>query len=628
MRNDTTRRHWRDAEAAVRALADRTADRRTLLLLARLPLVGEPVLQRLAGARGGASVYRGLARLADDDLVAAVRPPVRAGHAPQLWYLTDVGLAAVALDQGVEPEPLVRRNRLRGDDLLALAPGLPHLLAGYELLAALAASRPGPPNLLAWERPWRRRYQRPTAKAPVTAALPAYAALAWGDAVGAYLLLPDRGTVPLRLHRPALDHLLVLRGLHGGALATLVVATTDAGRAAAWRALLEEVRRARSEAPLGACVVTWAELRAGPEVLAEAVSDPQRPAERLVQRVRLRPHQPRQPDALLPRFVGDGLVLPLARSHVRDGLGRVALSLSLADRELLDFVGRHPFLPSDSLAVVLDWSVAALLRRRDRLIGQGLLRLLGAEEASTDAAEQELVEATAEALTLVAAQQGLTLGAAVRANGLTGGGPDHPIGARKKLLAHPAHTLGADAIFVRFVTTARRRAAAGWDDALVEWRSAAACCRRPVRPDGYGIYRHAGRLYGFFLEYDRGTMSARDYQQKFAAYYAYWASGRYERDYDGFPTILVVTTDKAAEDRIARAAVAAAVGRGPTLPLLLTCHWRIDDPRNTQGLLGPIWREPSSTERRCWPPVARAAARPVILLDRRLPIALSAGRPK
>ncbi|HZS15732.1 MAG TPA: replication-relaxation family protein, partial [Candidatus Dormibacteraeota bacterium] len=265
----TNRRHWRDVEAAAKALEQRPADRRTLLLLATLPLLSEEVIQRLAGLRGGASVYRGLRRLADDGLIAAVRPSLQAGHGPRLWYLTDLGLAVVALDQGVEPEPLARRNRLRGADLLALLPGLPQLQAGYELLAALAASRPGPPNLLAWERPWRRRYQRPTAKAPVAATLPAYAALAWEGRAGAYLLLPDRGTAPLRLYAPALDHLLVLRGVQAGELPTLVIATTDPGRATAWRALLEEARRARSEAPLAACIATWDDLRQRPETLAD-----------------------------------------------------------------------------------------------------------------------------------------------------------------------------------------------------------------------------------------------------------------------------------------------------------------------------------------------------------------------
>src|SRR5581483_8584310 len=119
-----------------------------------------------------------------------------------------------------------------------------------------------------------------------------------------------------------------------------------------------------------------------------------------------------------------------------------------------------------------------------------------------------------------------------------------------------------------------------------------ACSRRHVRPDGYGIYRGAGRLYGFFLEYDRGTMSARDYREKFAAYYAYWASRRFERDYDGFPTILVVAVNDPAEKRIAAVVKAPAVGRAAELPVLLTAEWRISgDPTNPNGLLGPVWRE-------------------------------------
>jgi len=60
--------------------------------------------------------------------------------------------------------------------------------------------------------------------------------------------------------------------------------------------------------------------------------------------------------------------------------------------------------------------------------------------------------------------------------------------------------------------------------------------------DGYGLYRAGGRLYGFLLEYDRGTMRARDYRRKFAAYYRYRDTGRFQRDYTGFPTILVVTS--------------------------------------------------------------------------------------
>ncbi|MGE3599182.1 MAG: replication-relaxation family protein, partial [Dehalococcoidia bacterium] len=562
----TTRRHWSDAAAAVTRLARHPADRRTLLLLARLPLAPERVIEQLAGLRGGASVYRCLSRLVETGLIATIRPPLHAGHVARLWYLTDLGLATVALDQRVAVEHLARRNRLRDADLLALLPGLPQLLATYDLLAALAASRPGRPNLLAWERPWRRRYWRPMAKAPVTATLPAHAAFAWEEEAASCLMLPDLATFPLHVWRVALDRLLMLRGLDGD-VPMLVIATTNPGRAAGWRMLLEETRQWRAEAPIAACVATWDNLR---ESLASLPLDGDRGdqrAEYMVRRVRVRLGWSHQPTSPLPRLVGETLAVRTAVPQVFGGLGRIALRLSAADRALLDLVGRHPFLTQEGLATVMGSSARATRRRSDRLIGLGLLRVLGPEEAVADAGV-ELVELTAAGLALLAAQQGLTLGAAVRANGLAGGGLDQPIGARRSLLKHPAHTLGADACFVDLAATARRLRMGGSDDALVEWRNAAACSCRHFRPDGYGVYRHDGRLYGFFLEFDRGTMSARDYREKFAAYYTYWVSGRFERDYDGgLPTILVVTAGPASEARIAKALRAVGVGRQPCLPV-------------------------------------------------------------
>ena len=584
-----TPRRWRDAETAARTLIKRPAERRTVLLLGRLPLLPEAVLERLVGLRSGASVYRTLRHLANDGLVAALHPPVQPGHGPGLWYLTDLGLVTNAVDQGVDPEYLARHNRLRGADLLALQPGLPQLLAAYELLGALAAARPGPVQLLDWQRPWRRRYLRPTAKAPVAATLPAFAALAWEDAVAACLLLPDLGTTPLRLSRPVLDHLFVLRRLQDEVFPTLVIATTATGRAAAWWTLVEEVRRARSEAPLAATIATWDALRSSPGELAHVTSDPYN-WRQLSRRVWLRPLRTRQADRPLPRLVGDDLLGSATQVGPAARLGLATLHLAALDRELVDFVARHPFLPLDRLAVVFDSSVAVLRRRCTRLIRLGLLRFLGLDEVREGLADGPLVEATADGLAVVAAQQGLTLAVAVRANGLAGGGPEQPIGPRRQLMRRLAHTLGADAIFVDLIATMRRLAAAGENTALVAWQNAAACSHGHVRPDGYGVYRHHGCLYGFFLEYDRNTMAFRDYCAKFGAYFHYLASGRYARDYDGFPTILVVTRDSDAEERVAFAARAASVGRGETLPLLLTCRSRIEVSSNRNGFLGRIWR--------------------------------------
>ena len=253
---------------------------------------------------------------------------------------------------------------------------------------------------------------------------------------------------------------------------------------------------------------------------------------------------------------------------------------------------------------------------------------MGPADVPDTIASQEPLELTAAGVLVAAAQLGLTVGQAVRHVGLAGGGPAEPppeaapctaaarLGqpprwlaparrARRRLLRHAAHTLGADAVFVELAAAARALAAAGGDAGLEEWRGPAACARGAVRPDGYAILRLRGRRFGFFLEYDRGTERPAQHLAKLDAYYGYRDTGRYARDYDGLPTILVVAHDTDAEQRLAAVGAAAAVGRPAPLPLLLTCEWRFrgDDGRDAhpEGLLGPIWRTPESPFRRAWP---------------------------
>ena len=128
----------------------------------------------------------------------------------------------------------------------------------------------------------------------------------------------------------------------------------------------------------------------------------------------------------------------------------------------------------------------------ERLIDLGLARLLDGDEVSGAPQEQGLVELTGSGLALVAAQQGLSLGVAVRLNGLAGAGSDRPAGARRQLLRHLRHTLGADAVFVSLHRIPDR--GAGMSGELVEWRNAVACSVGHVRP---GRVRHlaaGGRL--------------------------------------------------------------------------------------------------------------------------------------
>jgi len=594
------RLRWHDAVEARRWLQDKPRCRAVLYLLARLPFLDIRILHQLAGQNGPAGMYRSVARLQETGLIASIQPLIYGHNSPHLFYLTDLDVATLALNLSSDPRHLAQRFHLRAVDLLKLLPSLRRVLDTYELLGVLATSHTGTPTLLAWERPWSRQYARPGGKTTGSVTLPAYAALSWEGASRSYLLLPDAGTIPLRLQRATLDRLLMLRRSYEGRLPLLLISTTDRERVRAWEYLIYEVGRARREAPLRAQIVRWDDLPRGLTDLAVGGGDPTDAT--LVRSIRLPPLGPRRPSSTTPRIVGDALgahALPTSAE-----IDNVALFLTPTDYRLLELIGFHPYLTTSQLSDVLSCSVAPMRQRVHRLVELGLIRHLSMDEVGEETAFQELPELTMCGLKLVAAHLGLSLAVAVRELGLVGGGPDDPVGSRRKLLRTLAHTRGADDIFVHLYRHARERTALGCDEAMVEWQNAAACSRRHLRPDGYGVYRCGTRYDGFFLEYDRGTMNARDYFKKFGAYYRYGVTHRFERDYNTYPAILVVTTGNATEERIARIARAAAVGQSAKLPLLLTCQWRTTDPCNPHGLQGPIWREADAEydHRRQWFP--------------------------
>jgi hypothetical protein len=188
--------------------------------------------------------------------------------------------------------------------------------------------------------------------------------------------------------------------------------------------------------------------------------------------------------------------------------------------------------------------------------------------------------------------------------------------ALRGFLRHVLHTIGTNDLFVALTKTARVLGKCGRDEGLVEWRSAAACARGRFRPDGYGCYRRGPWRFGFFLEYDRGTQQRRQYAAKLAAYYRYRESGAYRRDYQTFPSLLVVATSDLAEARFAFQAYMAQQGHGAPLSVFLTTSGRIED--HPEAMFGPIWRRPG--------PDAWAPRRPRIRWLPALPRAPSTSR--
>ncbi|MDP9383215.1 MAG: replication-relaxation family protein [Chloroflexota bacterium] len=582
---------------------------RCLSLLSDLPLIAAAPLSLVLGLTQQ-HTYTLLDQLGASGLVTGVRVAVAERSAPKLYHISDLGLSALSLARGTDPRSLALRKKLAREHLLAALPGVALLAADYELLGAVAGWRSGPVSLLRYERPWRAPYARRGSKSPGYAHWGALARLGWGDGggqltlEGEYLLLADTGMVPLRGYRGRVRELLGYRVHSRGELPQVLIATTTDERAAAWRALLGEESRRAHLAPLPTHVLTWDDMRQGAvdhSLTTDAATEP--PSQQLS-----------KPMPVPVSVADDAPILPLVRGRAggtperlsaRTRLGELVTRIAPTDRMLVAWVGKHPFLTTAQLSVVTGRSPHRVRRACLTLERLGLLRHLVDGEVTKLRSADAYWESKLEGLELIAAGSGLSLREATELLGLSGGGPEHPLGSRRLLLRVLEHTLGVNGAFVRLYQAAAEFSHRGFDHVVEEWRGAAACAWGRVRPDGYGIYRRGEERYGFYLEWDRGTMGEAGYMRKFRAYLDLRESGRYERDLIGFPTILVVTENRSCELRIDKAVRATCAGVDQ-LPVLLTTRGRVEADRD--GLLGEVWREPGEEMLRYWLRGQRALA--------------------
>jgi Replication-relaxation len=156
------------------------------------------------------------------------------------------------------------------------------------------------------------------------------------------------------------------------------------------------------------------------------------------------------------------------------------------------------------------------------------------------------------------------------------------------LFQHLQHTSSIYRFFAALTEAARR--ASG--HALCWWETGARCERRyrvgeqwyNLRPDALAEYRVGRQRFRFWLEWDRGTMNARDLAVKFTAYAHYIDSREWAREDTRLPRLVCITTDIAQEQRIQREAhkkLASFVG---------TVVWTTTEALlNQRGPLAPIW---------------------------------------
>jgi hypothetical protein len=586
-----------------------------LRVLAICPLLPVDAFRHLAGLRSTGGAYRRLANLRRAGLAEVERAELGyliAERPCGLWSITGHGRRVL---EGASAERPNERTSVDNPGLRIASPrpgrfrgkNLTSLVIAYRLLVFLVAegSADGQKvDVCSWEQPWVRTIRFLEERKELHLRVAAGAVLivrnnsAEIDVVCSerktVVLVPDLGAAPVVRHREMLRRLLQYLETTSDHNLQLVIATVDpdgAGtRAAAWLALLDRVARRDVEPALNSRVVSWGEVLG---VLAGKAREPDRGR-----------------DAQRHHWWTNGRDTPCP-PHGPVG----------ASEQLLHLIGRHPFLTTCQLAQLLGTTSTRIRRIEDELVRSGWLRRVELIELhpgviSLDRAEISrlgLVEITPAGRRRLASWLGLEPTTAAKYHGLISSARSDAR-RRRRLLRTLAHTVGTNAVFVALAVAADAVRRAGGTDLLAQWRGAAACERKHCKPDGYGCYMRDGQPHGFFLEYDRGIEPARKYRAKFRAYTRYRDSVEAKRDYDGFPTLLFVTTQATAEHRIADEAHRDWIVRGTeALHILLTTTDRIRQHR--EGILGPIWRTPAPArpgdepERRYWLPGGTARGR-------------------
>jgi hypothetical protein len=156
------------------------------------------------------------------------------------------------------------------------------------------------------------------------------------------------------------------------------------------------------------------------------------------------------------------------------------------------------------------------------------------------------------------------------------------------LLEHIQHTAGIYRFFAALTKAARQESG----HQLCWWETGAQCERRyqvgeqwyNLRPDALAEYCVGQQRFRFWLEWDRGTMNARDLAVKFASYAQYVASREWAKEQSMIPMLVCVIPDIAQERRMQR------IARTKLAYLHRLEVWTATGTLlNEYGSLAPIW---------------------------------------
>ena len=267
--------------------------------------------------------------------------------------------------------------------------------------------------------------------------------------------------------------------------------------------------------------------------------------------------------------------------EVREAIALLCLRLCPCYGSILRLVQAHPLLSEEDLAGLL-----SLKRKSVHSLLSALHKMGSRHPISTSVGKRwHLCE---RGLRLLAAANHLHLRAfAVTSQAEEEGSHLHQRG-EAWLLSHIQHTVGVYGFFASLAQVGKQQPG----QELCWWETGAGCERRyrvgdqwhNLRPAALAEYRVGARRLRFWLEWDRGTMNARDLTVKFASYAHYLASRAWASEGAKPPRLLCVAPELAQERRMQRVAQASLTSTSG--PILWTTTAEL---LHEHGPLASIW---------------------------------------
>ncbi len=288
---------------------------------------------------------------------------------------------------------------------------------------------------------------------------------------------------------------------------------------------------------------------------------------------------------------------PEQTARARSSLERLAaLSIvtSLTEKRSLEWLGHHPLLSADDLAVILRVSGQLPARLLDNLARYGLVQSTD-KALENEAAPPRRYYLTDLGLKLLAARDGVPPRRYARHGIVAALMPKKQGDGRlQTLLRQLDHTVGVNRFFVRLIADGAKDG-----PRLVRWLSASEAAQKFsygevthwLRPDGAGDMHFQGEVRRFYLEWDRGTMRWPDMIDKFRTYAACLAS---RREPNPPVDLLVVTASPLRENLIWKTLDTTFEEVGGNLGCVFTS---LDTLIQRVGPVGSVWRASAFTGR-------------------------------